>query len=68
MAGMGDLFKLLGQGAILLVAGAALTGLFGAQVRKVLKGPRALKLHKAFGIGALVLGLAHAVMYGILFD
>jgi len=60
-----DLFEFTGRVAIILMVTAGVTGIFGSQLRKIIKGPWVYRVHKWSGIGALVFGMTHGLIYSI---
>lgn len=60
-----DLFEFTGQTAIILMVTAGITGILGSQLRRIIKGPWVYRVHKWSGIGALVSGIMHGLIYSI---
>lgn len=56
-------FQASGAIAVFLMFMAGLTGAFGPKLRKIIKGPVIAKAHRTCGIGALVSGLVHGLIY-----
>ena len=53
------LFRLSGLLALAGLGVAAITGLFGASLRRRFPGPRVLRVHRIAGITALMAALVH---------
>ena len=60
---MGSLFVLTGRIAIIMVITAGFSGIFGAWLRKRVKGTWVFKIHRGSGICAIVSGIAHGLIY-----
>jgi len=60
---MVELFRLCGLIAVSLMAAAGITGFFGPKLRKIVKGPMILTIHRICGLGAVGFGLAHGMIY-----
>lgn len=65
---MGDLlvwgiFQITGILAVTLMMTAGLTGFFGPSLRKKIKGPTVLRIHRWCGIGAVTFGLTHGIIF-----
>ncbi len=58
-----DLFEFTGQTAIILMVTAGVTGISGAKIRRVIKGPWVFRLHKWAGVGSLAFGIIHAMIH-----
>ncbi len=58
-----EAFRISGMLAGILMTIAGLTGFFGSTLRKMIKGPSVLRVHRWCGIGAVVFGLMHGVIY-----
>lgn len=65
---MSDLFEFFGQAAIILMVISGISGIFGAQIRKFIKGPQVYNIHKWSGIGALLFGMLHGLIYSVFMD
>ncbi|ACZ18450.1 hypothetical protein [Thermanaerovibrio acidaminovorans] len=57
------LFRLSGLLALLGLLGAAVTGLGGAILRRLVDPRRILRLHRALGILGVIGGLVHGAIY-----
>lgn len=57
------LFTWSGRFAVILMLTAGITGLFGSFFRRFLKGPSVFAIHKWCGIGAILSGLIHGLIY-----
>ncbi len=42
---------------------AGITGFFGPKLRRIVKGPLILTIHRICGLGAVGFGLAHGLIY-----
>jgi DMSO/TMAO reductase YedYZ heme-binding membrane subunit len=62
-SGMVELFRLCGLIAVSLMVTAGITGFFGPKLRKIVKGPMILTIHRVCGLGAVGFGLAHGMIY-----
>lgn len=60
---MVELFRLCGLIAVSLMVTAGITGFFGPKLRKIVKGPMILTIHRICGLGAVGFGLAHGMIY-----
>lgn len=60
---MEGLFEFMGQTAIILMVTAGITGIFGAKLRRIIKGPWVYRVHKWADIGALAFGIIHASLH-----
>ena len=60
---MVDVFKISGMLSGILMIVAGFTGFFGPNLRKMIKGPTVLRIHRWCGIGAVTFGLTHGVIY-----
>ncbi len=60
---MFGLFTWSGRLTVILMLTAGATGLFGPFFRRFMKGPRVLKIHKWCGLGAILSGLVHGLIY-----
>jgi predicted ferric reductase len=60
---MVDAFQISGilAGVLMMIAG--LTGFFGPSLRKKIKGPTILRIHRWCGIGAVTFGLSHGIIF-----
>jgi predicted ferric reductase len=58
-----EIFKICGVLAGILMTIAGFTGFFGPSLRKMIKGPAVLRVHRWCGIGAVVFGLTHVIIY-----
>lgn len=60
---MVDAFQISGMLAGILMMVAGLTGFFGPSLRKKIKGPTVLRIHRWCGISAVVFGLMHGIIF-----
>ena len=58
-----EAFRISGMLAGILMIIAGLTGFFGPALRKMVKGPAILRIHRWCGISAEVFGSAHGLIY-----
>ena len=56
-------FQVSGILAGVLMMTAGLTGFFGPSLRKKIKGPTVLRIHRWCGIGAVTFGLTHGIIF-----
>ena len=56
-------FQISGILAGVLMMIAVLTGFFGSSLRKKIKGPTVLRIHRWCGIGAVTFGLTHGIIF-----
>lgn len=60
-------FQASGAIAVFLMFIAGFTGAFGPKLRKIINGPVITKAHRVCGVGALVSGLVHGLIYLLYF-
>lgn len=60
---MTEAFKISGMLAGIFMTIAGFTGFFGSTLRKKIQGPAVLRVHRWCGIGAVVFGLTHGIIY-----
>lgn len=58
-----EVFRLCGALAAILMIIAGFTGFFGPSLRKKIKGPVVLRIHRWCGLGAVAFGLTHGILY-----
>jgi len=58
-----QIFHLFGAAAVLFMFAAGFTGLFGPNLRKIIKGPAVTKAHRIFGVCALLSAILHGLIY-----
>ncbi len=58
-----EVFQISGMLAGILMTVAGFTGFFGPGLRKKIKGPLVFAVHRWCGIGAVVCGLTHGLIY-----
>ncbi|MDY9922034.1 MAG: hypothetical protein U2P59_09440 [Synergistota bacterium] len=58
-----EAFRISGMLAGILMTVAGFTGFFGPSLRKIIKGPAVLRVHRWCGIGAVTFGLTHGIIY-----
>lgn len=58
-----EAFRISGMlaGILMIIAGS--TGFFGPTLRKMVKGPAVLRIHRWCGISAVVFGSVHGIIY-----
>lgn len=58
-----EAFRISEMLAGILMTFAGFTGFFGPSLRKIIKGPTVLRVHRWCGIGAVTFGLTHGIIY-----